>query len=179
MVQVHRGWAITTTIGPPWLQRLLGNRGGFLLDRVEEIYFIDPDIQYCDSITLTDTEMAMLDGLSELRILRLPSLDVRNPGLIHLKNLGALQSLDLHYTGVTDAGLAQLENLKGLRELYVNGPPTAGPKGDQANSVVPIANGSQITAVGMATLSKALPGCKITVWDARFGRPMLRITDNN
>jgi len=42
----------TTTIGPRWLQWLLGKRGGFLLELVGEIGFSDPDVKYCAGITL-------------------------------------------------------------------------------------------------------------------------------
>jgi len=76
MVRRCGGFLNMKTIGPHWLQTLLGREGGFLLERVDKVHLGNM------RLTVTDTDVVAVDGLAQL------------------------QSLDLGSTQVTDAGRA-------------------------------------------------------------------------
>jgi hypothetical protein len=66
----------------------------------------------------TDTDLALLDGLTGIRSLNLYDTKVTDAGLKHLGGLTDLQTLYLNDTGVSDAGL---QSLRGLTSLTVLG----------------------------------------------------------
>ena len=112
MVQRCGGTVETTTVGPQWLRSLLGQRGGFLLERV------GPTCDFVYSGRLADADLEALDGSSELRDLNLGDTGVTDSGLAHLKNLNGLRTLSLRDNqSVIGAGSEYLENLKGLQSL--------------------------------------------------------------
>jgi len=67
------------------------------------------------SMRVTDTGLAHLEGLSNLRTLMLRGgSSVTDAGLIHLKRMSRLKQLFLEDSQVTDAGLAHLKGLTSL-----------------------------------------------------------------
>ena len=74
-----------------------------------------------DYVRVTDDEMAHLQGLTRLRVLRLKSARVTDAGLAYLQGLTDLRELRLGNTHVTSAGLFHLRGLTGLQELRLSG----------------------------------------------------------
>ncbi|MBA7639898.1 hypothetical protein ES703_47559 [subsurface metagenome] len=72
-------------------------------------------------LQITDPVLAHLKDLGQLQELHLSGCkNITDAGLVHLKGLGQLRALDLGYCGnITDAGLAHLEGLGQLRELHL------------------------------------------------------------
>jgi len=68
---------------------------------------------------VTDSGLATLEQLKNLRRLHLEKTGITDAGLVHLKGLANLEYLNLYGTSVTDEGIAQLAELKNLREVYV------------------------------------------------------------
>ena len=66
---------------------------------------------------VTDAGLEHLKRLSQLQWLQLARTQVTDAGLEHLKGLSGLQMLDLNDTKVTDAGLEHLKGLSRLRWL--------------------------------------------------------------
>ena len=64
--------------------------------------------------SLSEADLANLEGLKNLVKLNLAKSTVTDAGLAHLKGLTQLETLNLFHTGVTDAGLEQLKGLKNL-----------------------------------------------------------------
>ncbi len=124
----------TTTVGPKWLQSLLGRRGGFILERA------GPDC-FLSGPAVTDADLSAVEHLSGLQGLDLTGTQVADAGLERLKGLKGLQWLYLAFTQVTDAGLERLKGLKGLQELNLYG--------------------TQVTDAGLESLERALPNCVI------------------
>jgi hypothetical protein len=69
--------------------------------------------------TVTDAGLAHVKGLSNLTRLQLHNSKITDAGLEHLKGLQKLTSLNLYGTAVTDQGLEHLKELKNLRKLYL------------------------------------------------------------
>jgi len=113
MVHRYGGTVDTTTDGPKWLQWVLGQRGGFLLERA------GPACSLACS-TVTDADLSGLKGLEGLRVLKLSATQVTDAGLERLKDLKGLRELYLGRTHVTDAGLKNLTALKGLQVLNLS-----------------------------------------------------------
>jgi len=104
-------------IGPRWLQWLLGNRGSFLLQRVDAVYFTNSPV--------TDAELASLKGLSHLLFLDLcGNSKLTDADLMNLQDLKQLQTVILVGTQVMDAGVAELQNaLPNCAILHLSVPP--------------------------------------------------------
>jgi len=112
MVRRCGGTVDTATVGPKWLQSLLGQRGGFLLERA------GPTCDLRDSRTVTDADVSALDGLAHLQEINLAYTNISDASLAHLVKLKGLRRLYLYGdTRVTDKGLEHLTNLKGLQWL--------------------------------------------------------------
>jgi mono/diheme cytochrome c family protein len=90
---------------------------------------------------VTDSGLAALAKLPNLRILHLEKTGVGDAGLAHVKSLATLEYLNLYGTQVTDAGLAQLEGMKNLKHVYLWQ--------------------SKVTDAGADKLRKALPAAKV------------------
>ena len=84
------------------------------------------EVDLCNN-RVGDRDLAVLEGLSQLRKLSLYGASVTDEGLKHLAGLTHLRSLDLSETGVTDAGLANLRGLTELRTLILMRNRVAGP----------------------------------------------------
>jgi len=98
MVRRYKGYGggvvHTTAIGLQWLQCLLGNRGGFLLQRVDDIYIINSPV--------TDTDLASLKELPYLRSVALSgNSKLTDAVLVNLENLKQLQELYLEGAQIT------------------------------------------------------------------------------
>jgi hypothetical protein len=133
MVRGYRGAVQTITVGPPWLHTLLGQRGGFLLERARYLNLIntpvtDDDLVVVERLSylqdlpmfgthITDAGLKHLESLTGLQALSLSSTHVTDAGLEHIKGLTGLQDLEMNDTAVTDAGLERVKNLTGLRDL--------------------------------------------------------------
>jgi len=146
------------TIGPNWLKTLLAWRGSFLLLRVEQV-----DLRYGDSVT--DADIATLDGLSGLQWLDLSHTQITDAGVEHLRNLPELQVLDLSATKVTDAGLDNLTDLKGLRWLYLSRTQVTDAGVEHLRKLNRLEwlelRVTKVTDAGIDMLKKSLPGCGI------------------
>ena len=70
--------------------------------------------------TVTDAEIAHLEGLTELQTLEITKTKVSDAGLIYLKGLTKLQRLDLSFTPINGAGLIHLKGLTEVRELKLH-----------------------------------------------------------
>jgi hypothetical protein len=95
----------------------------------------------------TDADLALVKGLTRLRVLHLEGTKVTDVGLEHLKGLTQLQSLHLNSSHlpnakITDAGLEHLKGLTQLRQLNVYG--------------------TAITDTGAKSLEKSLPNLQIS-----------------
>ena len=94
------------------------------------------------STKITDSDLANIKGLTNLRRLHLENTPVTDVGLVHLKGLVNLEYLNLYGTAVTDVGLEQLKGLVRLRNLYLWQ--------------------TRTTETGVANLKKALPNVDIS-----------------
>ncbi|MHC4398858.1 MAG: leucine-rich repeat domain-containing protein [Planctomycetota bacterium] len=74
-------------------------------------------LEYLSFDTISDSGLAHLKGLKNLKTLALRGTQITNAGLAHLKNLTNLESLDLNNTQITDAGLEHLRTLANLELL--------------------------------------------------------------
>jgi hypothetical protein len=90
---------------------------------------------------VTDSDLAALSGLVNLRKLNLSKSAVSDAGLAPLQGLGKLESLNLFQTEVSDGGLANLKGCQGLKRLYVFQ--------------------TKVTDAGVEKLKAALPGLKV------------------
>jgi uncharacterized repeat protein (TIGR04138 family) len=66
---------------------------------------------------VSDSQLAHLGSLKQLRLLSLHGASIRGPGLRHLADLAMLESLDLSHTPIDDDALAHLPALPGLITL--------------------------------------------------------------
>ncbi|MFT5413299.1 MAG: hypothetical protein ACI9NC_006053 [Verrucomicrobiales bacterium] len=68
---------------------------------------------------ITDDDLKILSGMSNLRILHLQRTKITDAALPHLSGLGQLESLNLYNTKVSDAGLPELKKLTSLQKIYL------------------------------------------------------------
>ncbi len=80
----------------------------------EQVYWLN-----LANTKVTDSGLAPIAQLKNLRRLHLEKTQVTDAGLTNIKGLTNLDYLNLYGTNVTDAGIAQLAGLKNLKELYV------------------------------------------------------------
>jgi serine/threonine protein kinase len=147
-----------------------------------------------ESARVTDGDLRLIAGLTELTTLSLNKQQITDAGLVHLARLRNLQSLGLGASRVTDRGLVHLSGLTNLRTLVLyacsvsdDGLKSLAPLAKLAhlnvhNSVLVtdgavdhflglpelrtvLAPGTGITAKGVARLTAARPGFQIT-WDS-------------
>ena len=91
---------------------------------------------------ITDTGLAHLKDLTNLKDLRIDGNKISDAGLAHLKNLTKLELLNLRMTPITDEGLVHIKGLANLQELDLGF--------------------TYVTDAGVAELRKALPKCSIS-----------------
>jgi len=63
----------------------------------------------------TDSDLAILSRVTELRVLQLSSNRITDAGLAHLEGLTNLKYLSVHNAKITNAGLAHLRGMRGLQ----------------------------------------------------------------
>jgi mono/diheme cytochrome c family protein len=68
---------------------------------------------------ITDTGLAIIGQMKNVKRLRLENTSITDAGLEHLKGLEKLEYLNLFNTQISDAGLEKLAPLKNLKRLYV------------------------------------------------------------
>jgi Leucine-rich repeat (LRR) protein len=98
--------------GPTWLRRWIGNERMRIFDEL--------DVVNLDGTSVTDGDLAKLDGLPGLLSLNLGNTQVTDAGLVYVQNLTALTELSLARTKITDAGLVHLAGLRELRILSLD-----------------------------------------------------------
>ena len=96
---------------------------------------------YLGQTRITDSELAKLLALRQLKRLFLNQTGITDEGLRHLRKLDRLVFLDLDQTVVSDAGIPHLLELKNLRSLNLLD--------------------TRVTAVGLARLEEELPRCRV------------------
>ena len=90
---------------------------------------------------LTDSGLANLSGLKELKSLTLYNTRIGDEGIVHLRELTKLEELHLLNTRITDAALEQLEKLPSLKWVNVQE--------------------TKVTPAGIEKFRKAKPGVKL------------------
>jgi mono/diheme cytochrome c family protein len=96
---------------------------------------------------VTDSGLAAVEPLTNLRKLHLERTQITDAALAHLKGLANLGYLNLYSTSITDAGVAQLAGLKNLKTIYLWQ--------------------TKVTPSGAEELKKAIPGLTVNIgWDA-------------
>jgi hypothetical protein len=118
--------------GPKWLQDLFGE------NYFDEVAFVEWTAE-----KLRDDDLHNVEGLTQLKVLKLMGTGITDNGLAHIKGLTQLQKLLLIDTNVSDAGL---ESLKGLTQLQLLWIGNAQP---------------QVSDGGVAELQKSLQNCTI------------------
>ncbi len=114
----HLGGTVAVNrTGSPRLQRALGSRLDFLLDRVGSVRLRGPAV--------TNTDMRYVGRLKQATILDLENAAVTDVGLLALRGLGELQRLDLTGTGITDSGLPAVGCFARLQRLYLGRTPVS------------------------------------------------------
>ena len=109
-------------------------KGRTFLD-LDGAWVTDPSMRHVEGLTqlrvlrlgyarnVDDARLANVGELKNLRVLGLGRTGVTDAGLEHIRGLAQLESLDISGTAVDDAGLAQL---KGLTHLQESGLPARG-----------------------------------------------------
>ncbi|MGA2031646.1 MAG: leucine-rich repeat domain-containing protein [Thermoguttaceae bacterium] len=97
--------------GPAWLRKWLGDD-----------WFANVEVVClgCNK-KFTDAEMAHVEALPRLKVLRLYDAAITDAGMEHLKVLTQLKELSLGRTKITDAGLENIKGLKQLERLSLSG----------------------------------------------------------
>jgi hypothetical protein len=74
-----------------------------------------------DDCKITDTGMAELENLSELRWLKINYTNIGDKGLNSIKDLTNLHTLEISNTKITDRGLLVLSGLSKLNVIEMSG----------------------------------------------------------
>ncbi len=109
-LQANGARVTTYDATPTWAKPIVPSHVAWLWKRADEVVF------WRQGINMTQCMVAVAN-LKSLRILTLDGESVTNDDLAQLEGLTRLQKLDLGYTVVTDAGLAHLKRLTALRWL--------------------------------------------------------------
>src|SRR5262249_52753421 len=95
----------------------LGGKVGLDAQNANEEVVLEADF---GGTKVSNDDLALLEGLSSLRVLSLASTRLTDAGLAHLTGLAELRKLNLHNTQTTDAGLASLRGLTRLQTLCLS-----------------------------------------------------------
>jgi hypothetical protein len=114
---------------------------------------------------LTDADMASVNKLHYVRLLRLEANGVTDKGLLQIDNLPYTEHLSLSNTAITDNGLSALCNFPRLRVLELRGTNLTDAAVDsiakcQALETLDVAM-TNMTVDGVQYLQQKLPKCKI------------------
>jgi hypothetical protein len=115
--------------------------------------------------SVTDTEIASLQGLNRLRSVQLNHTSVGDAGLVYLRGLSQLRDLYLSDTEITDTGLENLRGLTQLDSLWLDGTRVtdAGLVHLQGLSQLQwlYLSDTKVTDQGVKKLQQTLPNCEI------------------
>ncbi len=106
---------------------------------------------------LNNDDLTHLEGLVNLRELRLDATPLTNAGMEHIKDLTNLISLNISTTQISDPGLANIRGLKNLQKLWIgNRPPVTDVGFEQLKDLnnlnyLSLSN-SRVTDAGLAML---------------------------
>jgi hypothetical protein len=160
---IERGGSVNMrTVGPSWVQHLIGDDWSNFFGNPYEVYLWDYSVDdaflvHVSALThlerlvidvpeVTDAGLANLAGLTELRgLLFISDTNVTDAGLVYIKRLSNLRLLNLTGTKVSSAGLRHLVDLHKLEYLELAR--------------------KQITDADITELKRALPKLAIVVDD--------------
>ena len=141
------GWAAY------WPRRVLGDD-----------FFVSVEYVSLGGPEITDTAIANLSPLRDLRRLSLESTQVSDAGLVHLKAMPQLQELYIGHSPITDVGMGHLKGLR-LRKLHLNGTQVSDVGLEHLKRMTSLRvlslHGTKFTDEAMRNLGEALPNCKI------------------
>lgn len=95
---------------PKWLSRLVG-----------EEMFVKVIAVHLNDQRLTDGDMQCLEGLPDIRVLKLSGTSITDQALVHMSGLRKLEELTLNGTSIEGPGLAHLQHLPRLEDLELSG----------------------------------------------------------
>jgi len=162
--------------GPKWLSRVLGAdifraRVKFGCAPPGNTFTWDVDengrrqYKYTFKPGLTDADMASLNRLHYLRLLRLEANGITDDGLLQLDNLPYVEHLSLSHTAITDKGLSALANFPRLRGLDLRATDISDVAVSELGKCHLLENlgmeMTNISADGIKSLQQKLPKCKI------------------
>lgn len=162
--------------GPKWLTSLLGvdifrtvvtfgcsPPGNTFTWEVDDAGRRTPKFEF--KTGLTDADMASVNKLHYLQLLRLEANGVTDKGLSQLNNLPYIEHLSLSNTAITEEGLSTLSSFPRLRLLGLGGTNISDAAIDriakcQALETLDVAM-TNMTSDGVQLLQQKLPKCKI------------------
>jgi hypothetical protein len=97
--------------GPDWLRIPVGNEQVNVFDEIVQVSLGHSPV--------TDSTLAHVGTLTNLKVLELNDTDVTDESLVQLERLHNLKTLDIHNTPVTDEGLLRLKELPSLEFVFV------------------------------------------------------------
>lgn len=119
------GKATIEVIAPDWLREIAGDDGLAVFGRIVEVNLNERTDGHKEpeakplAQRVNDQTLELLVGQDELRRLEISGTAVTSAGLIHLKNLTALQFFNICLTAVDDQGLAHLSAMHRMRRMTV------------------------------------------------------------
>jgi Leucine-rich repeat (LRR) protein len=123
---------------------------------------------------VTDAGLAYFKDCKDLTRLSLSGTSITNAGSAVFKDCKKLTLVFLDHTSITDAGVSVFKDCKNLTELHLTGTQASDAclvdvKDCKALKLLGVRN-TNVSAAGINTLKKALPGCKID-WDGGVIEP--------
>lgn len=116
--------------------------------------------------THDDEALAAIGQMKQIQAIAWGSVErVTDKGLASLTGAESLQNVNLHRSQVTDDGLKHLKAFTKLKQLILSNTKIGDPSVVHLRPLVSLESlhvkGTRLSAGGIATLKKALPGCKI------------------
>lgn len=126
--------------GPKWLREVVGDEGMTGFDDITQLRWVDPDepsqtrqllkclapharverLELLNCQEDCDDTFGRLDGLANLKTLRLRGCILTDEGMRHLRRCESLTTLHLTDMSITNAGIEHVGTLKSLRELHIS-----------------------------------------------------------
>jgi hypothetical protein len=120
---------------------------------------------YLHNTQVSDAGLAHLGGLTQLVNLDLDNAQVSDLGLVHLRGLTNIRILSLNNTQVSDAGLLHLRGLTQLQALGLARTQVSDAGLEYLRGLTQLRhlflNNTRVTDASVAELQKALPNCDI------------------
>jgi hypothetical protein len=135
-----------------WLERIAGLDHLQVLGLADDEHITDAGLKHIKKFRqlrrlilagtkISDSGLAMINDLPDLRALYLDNTIITDAGLEHVQKMVKLEDLKLSCTRVSDRGLERLSMLTQLRALWLDG--------------------TGVTGAGVTKLERFLPQCKI------------------